>query len=91
MTASGSAVAELAGGQDWIGSMALGIGFAAMDLCAKYRRRKGYSSDKPIASQQAIHVMIADNYTRLEAARLLLLRAAFLKDQGSITPRGFDG
>ena len=41
----------------------------------------------PIAQQQAIQWMIADNYTRLDAARLLLLRAAFLKDQRRAMPR----
>ena len=75
------AVAELAGGRIGIGSMALGIGFAAMDYATKYVQER-IQFDKPIASQQAIQWMIADNYTRLEAARLLLLRAAFLKDQG---------
>lgn len=75
------AVAELAGGRIGIGSMALGIGLAAMDYATKYAQER-VQFDKPIASQQAIQWMIADNYTRLEAARLLLLRAAFLKDQG---------
>ena len=75
------AVAELAGGRVGIGSMALGIGFAAMDFATKYARER-IQFEKPISSQQAIQWMIADNYTRLEAARLLLLRAAWLKDQG---------
>jgi butyryl-CoA dehydrogenase len=75
------AVAELAGGRIGIGSMALGIGLAAMDYATKYAQER-VQFDKPIASQQAIQWMIADNYTRLDAARLLLLRAAFLKDQG---------
>lgn len=75
------AVGELAGGRIGIGSMALGIGFAAMDCATRYVQER-IQFDKPIASQQAIQWMIAENYTRLEAARLLLLRAAFLKDQG---------
>jgi len=75
------AVAELAGGRIGIGSMALGIGLAAMDYATMYVKER-IQFDKPIASQQAIQWMIADNYTRLEAARLLLLRAAYLKDQG---------
>ncbi len=77
------AAAELAGGRIGIGSMALGIGLAAMDYATKYAQER-IQFDKPIAMQQAIQWMIADNYTRLEAARLLLLRAAFLKDQGKI-------
>ena len=75
------AVTELAGGRIGVGSMALGIGFSAMDNATKYARER-IQFDKPIAAQQAIQWMIADNYTRLEAARLLLLRAAYLKDQG---------
>ncbi|MHC1724880.1 MAG: acyl-CoA dehydrogenase family protein [Syntrophobacteraceae bacterium] len=75
------AVAELAGGRIGIGSMALGIGLAAMDYATKYAQER-VQFGKPIASQQAIQWMIADNYTRLDAARLLLLRAAFMKDQG---------
>ena len=74
------AVAELAGGRIGIGSMALGIGLAAMDYATKYAKER-IQFNQPIASQQAIQGMIADNYTRLDAARLLLLRAAYLKDQ----------
>jgi butyryl-CoA dehydrogenase len=74
------AVAELAGGRIGIGSMALGIGLASMDFASSYVKER-IQFDAPLASQQAIQWMIADNYTRLEAARLLLLRAGFLKDQ----------
>lgn len=73
------AVAELAGGRIGIGSMALGIGSAAMDFATRYVTER-VQFDQPLAKFQAIQWMIADNYTRLEAARLLLLRAAFLKD-----------
>lgn len=75
------AVAELAGGRIGIGSMALGIGLAAMDFATNYAKER-VQFDVPIAQHQAIQWMIADNYTRLEGARLLLLRAAYLKDQG---------
>jgi len=75
------AVAELAGGRVGIGSMALGIGLAAMDFATTYAKER-VQFGAPIANQQAIQWMIADNYTRLEGARLLLMRAAFLKDQG---------
>jgi butyryl-CoA dehydrogenase len=75
------AVAELAGGRIGIGSMALGIGLAAMDYATKYAQER-IQFNKPIATQQAIQWMIADNYTRLDGAKLLLLRAAYLKDQG---------
>jgi len=74
------AVSELAGGRIGIGSMALGIGLAAMDFATSYAKER-VQFDAPISKLQAIQWMIADNYTRLEAARLLLLRAAFIKDQ----------
>jgi butyryl-CoA dehydrogenase len=74
------AAAELAGGRIGIGSMALGIGLAAMDFATTYAKER-IQFDVPIANHQAIQWMIADNYTRLEGARLLLMRAAFLKDQ----------
>jgi butyryl-CoA dehydrogenase len=74
------AAAELAGGRIGIGSMALGIGLAAMDFATNYAKER-VQFGKPIASQQAIQFMIADNYTRLEGARMLLMRAAFVKDQ----------
>ncbi len=74
-----TAVAELAGGRIGVGLMAFGIGLAAMDAARNYSKER-VQSGKPIAQHQAIQWMLADNYTRLEAARLLLLRAAFLKD-----------
>lgn len=75
------AASELGGGRIGIGSMALGIGLAAMDFATGYAKER-IQFDRPIADQQAIQWMIADNYTRLEGARLLLLKAAWLKDQG---------
>jgi butyryl-CoA dehydrogenase len=74
------AVAELAGGRIGIGSMALGIGLAAMDFATNYAKER-VQFGEPISRLQAIQWMLADNYTRLEAARLLLMRAAFRKDQ----------
>jgi butyryl-CoA dehydrogenase len=75
------AVSELAGGRIGIGSMALGIGMAAMDYAKEYAKER-VQFGRPIASYQAIQWMLADRYTELEAARLLLLQAAFRKDQG---------
>lgn len=75
------AVSELAGGRIGIGALALGIGQAAMDHAARYAlQRKQFS--QPIADFQAIQWKIADTYTELEAARLLLMNAAFKKEQG---------
>ncbi len=73
------AMAELAGGRIGIGSMALGIGLAAMDFAVGYAKER-VQFGVPIAQQQAIQFMIADNYTRLAGAELLLHRAAFMKD-----------
>ena len=74
------AVAELAGGRIGIGSMALGIGLAAMDFATNYAKER-VQFGEPIAKLQAIQWMIADNYTRLEGARMLLMRAAYRKEQ----------
>jgi butyryl-CoA dehydrogenase len=75
------AVSELAGGRIGIGSMALGIGLAAMDYAKEYAKQR-MQFGRPIAEHQAIQWKLADRYTELEAARLLLLQAAHLKDQG---------
>jgi butyryl-CoA dehydrogenase len=69
------AASELAGGRIGIGSMALGVGLAAMDFAAKYAKKHG------LADRGGIRLMIAENSTQLAGARLLLLRAASLKDQ----------
>ncbi|MBA3231564.1 MAG: acyl-CoA dehydrogenase [Acidobacteria bacterium] len=66
-----------------IGIAALSVGLAqgayeAARAYAKERRQFG----QPIAAFQAIQWKLADNATRIEAARLLTYRAAFLKDQG---------
>jgi alkylation response protein AidB-like acyl-CoA dehydrogenase len=75
------AVGELAGGRIGIGSMALGIGLAAIDYAIKYAKER-VQFGQPIASFQAIQWIIADRYTELEAARLLLMNAAYQKEQG---------
>ncbi|NLX19558.1 MAG: acyl-CoA dehydrogenase [Desulfobulbus sp.] len=75
------AVAELAGGRIGIGSLGLGIGLAAMDRATRYATERVQFNQK-ISNFQAIQWMIADSYTELEAARLLLLNAAFRKEQG---------
>jgi alkylation response protein AidB-like acyl-CoA dehydrogenase len=74
------AVSELAGGRIGIGSVALGIGLAAMDYAKEYAKNR-VQFGQAIARYQAIQWMLADRYTELEAARLLLLQAAHLKDQ----------
>lgn len=75
------AVGELAGGRIGVGSLALGLGFAAIDYAKSYTQERAQFGRK-IADFQGIQWMIADTYTELEAARLLLMNAAFIKDQG---------
>ncbi|MCL2789018.1 MAG: acyl-CoA dehydrogenase family protein [Desulfobulbus sp.] len=75
------AVGELAGGRIGIGSLGLGVGLAAMDYATRYASERVQFNQK-ISNFQAIQWMIADSYTELEAARLLLLNAAFRKEQG---------
>ena len=75
------AVGELAGGRIGVAALSLGIARAAMDAAKGYvRERKQF--DQPIADFQGIQWMIADREVDLEAARLLILQAAHLKDQG---------
>jgi alkylation response protein AidB-like acyl-CoA dehydrogenase len=76
-----TAVAELAGGRIGIGSLGLGVGLAAMDCATRYTTERVQFGQK-ISMFQAIQWKIADSYTELEAARLLLMQAAFRKEQG---------
>ena len=70
---------ELDGGRIGIGSLAIGVGFEAIDFATHYvKEREAFG--KPLSSFEAIQWMIADSYTELEAAQLLVLRAAFLKE-----------
>jgi alkylation response protein AidB-like acyl-CoA dehydrogenase len=71
----------LDGGRIGIGSMAVGIGLAAIDYATHYAKNR-IQFGKPISSFQAIQGMIADSFTELEAARLMVLRAAYLKEKG---------
>ena len=73
------AMMELDGGRIGIGSLALGVGFAAIDFALEYvKERQAFG--KPLSSFEAIQWMLADSYTELEAAQLLVLRSAFLKE-----------
>ena len=73
------AMMELDGGRIGIGSLALGVGFAAIDFASDYVKER-QAFNKPLSSFEAIQWMIADSYTELEAAQLLVLHAAFLKE-----------
>jgi alkylation response protein AidB-like acyl-CoA dehydrogenase len=75
------AVGELAGGRIGIGSLALGIGLAAIDCAGRYAlERKQFGH--PLSALQSTQWKLADAGTELEAARLLLMNAAFQKEQG---------
>jgi alkylation response protein AidB-like acyl-CoA dehydrogenase len=75
------AAGELAGGRIGIGSLGLGCGLAAMDYATRYAINR-VQFDQPITNFQAIQWMIAESYTELEAARLLLMNASFKKENG---------
>ncbi len=75
------ALSTLDGGRIGVAAQAVGIARAALEESvgyAKQRRQFG----RPIAEFQAIQWKIADMATRIDAARLLTLRAAWLRDQG---------
>lgn len=75
------AMQTLAGGRIGIASQALGIASGAYELSVKYsKERKAFG--KEISQHQAIQFKLADMATRIEASRLLCLRAAWEKDQG---------
>ena len=71
----------LHGGRVGIGAMAVGIGCGALEEALKYAKQR-QQFGKPIAQFEAIQWMLADMATELDAARLLVLRAARLKDTG---------
>jgi alkylation response protein AidB-like acyl-CoA dehydrogenase len=74
------AMKTLSGGRIGIASQALGIASGAYELALKYsKERKAFG--KEISQHQAIQFKLADMATRIEAARLLCLKAAFEKDQ----------
>lgn len=74
------AVTELAGGRIGIGSLALGIGLAAMDYAREYITQRTQFGQS-LADFQGLQWKLADRYTDLEAARLLLMQAADNKDK----------
>ncbi len=82
------ALMELAGGRIGIASLSLGVGYAAIDYAKNFAKER-VQFGKPISELQAIQFMLADCYTELDAARMLVLRAAFLKEKGlSYTKEG---
>ncbi|MBT9485880.1 acyl-CoA dehydrogenase [Sediminibacterium sp.] len=75
------AMKTLAGGRIGIASQALGIASGAYELALAYsKQRKAFG--KEIMHHQAIQFKLADMATKIEAARLLCLKAAWEKDNG---------
>jgi alkylation response protein AidB-like acyl-CoA dehydrogenase len=70
----------LDGGRIGIGAMAVGLAQAALDHAVAYAKERE-AFGRAISQHQAIQHMIADMATEIEAARLLVYRSAWLKDQ----------
>jgi len=71
----------LDGGRIGIGALSVGIAQACLERSLAYARQRRQFG-RPIGSFQAIQVKLADMATQLEAARLMVYRAAWLRDQG---------
>jgi len=71
-------------GRIGIGAWSIGIGRAAFEAARRYAKER-VQFDKPIADFQAVQHMLADMATELDAARLLVWRAAWMQDQGRKT------
>ncbi|UQA58670.1 acyl-CoA dehydrogenase family protein [Polyangium aurulentum] len=77
------AMMALDGGRIGIASQAIGISTASLEAGVDYaRQRKQFGH--AIGDYQAIQWMIADSRTELDAARMLALRAAYLKESGAV-------
>ncbi|WP_178984296.1 acyl-CoA dehydrogenase [Winogradskyella helgolandensis] len=76
------AMKTLSGGRIGIAAQALGIAAGAYELALKYsKERKAFGTE--ICNHQAIAFKLADMHTEIEAARMLVMRAAWDKDQGN--------
>lgn len=71
----------LDGGRIGVGSQALGIGQACLDASIKYAKER-VQFNRPIADFQAIQWKLAEMATQLDGARLLVRRAAAMRDKG---------
>jgi alkylation response protein AidB-like acyl-CoA dehydrogenase len=71
----------LDGGRISIGALAVGLAQAALDAAVPYAKTREQFG-RPIGSFQGVAFMIADMATEIEAARQMVWRAAWLKDQG---------
>jgi alkylation response protein AidB-like acyl-CoA dehydrogenase len=71
----------LDGGRITIGAWCCGIARGAFEETVAYARERR-TFGKPIAEHQAVQFMLADMATRIDAARCLVFRAAYLKEEG---------
>jgi alkylation response protein AidB-like acyl-CoA dehydrogenase len=76
----------LDGGRIGIAALSVGLAQGAYEAALNYAKERRQFG-QPIAGFQAIQWKLADNATRIEAARLLTYRAAYLRDQGARTTR----
>ena len=75
------AMKTLSGGRIGIAAQALGIAAGGYELALKYsKERKAFGTE--ICNHQAIAFKLADMYTEIEAARMMVMKAAWDKDQG---------
>ena len=76
------AMKTLSGGRIGIAAQALGIATGAYELSLKYsKERKAFGTE--ICNHQAIAFKLADMYTDISAARMMVMKAAWDKDQGN--------
>ncbi len=76
------AMKTLSGGRIGIAAQALGIASGAYELALKYsKERKAFGTE--ICNHQAIAFKLADMYTEIEAARMLVMKSAWDKDHGN--------
>lgn len=71
----------LDGGRIGIGALSVGLAQAAFEEALQYARER-HTFGVPIAQHQAIQWMLADAATEIQAARMMVYYAAWLKDQG---------
>src|SRR4029450_12508925 len=81
-----NAMEILDGGRISIAALAVGIAQGAFESALRYAQER-QQFGKPIAEFQGIHFKLADMATQIDAARLLMYRAAWMKDNGKKTTK----
>lgn len=75
------AMKTLDAARPFVGAVSVGLAQAAFDLALKYAKERR-QFDKPISAFQLVQAMLADMKMQIDAARLLVYRACWLRDQG---------